>query len=345
MKTLLFTHLLVGLLQWFVLAAGFMYGVLVLLTWSTLIDFVGFLPLEIGYFILAVALGFWVISEVIAGVLSQRHDIEVSNTVFTPGMIVWMMLGILSVFYQFVISILIEQPEFIANNLALFERIYWPVMFAILILERTLRDPQGKVKNQIFQTVGLLVFFVGIGFGSIWLYNNGGVYGLAQEVTFQTPTKVTLTFQGGATFSELESINRFAPILYVSNRSTSAQLTYIWPTSDEEQLTTTFTSGKNEVDTRINHIRSFNQFAQETPTSDSTISSLNQATFTQVELTIPENSETIEKLLYIIEGQAPSDAYRTSLWGSQIQDLGITQQNLNQKIQEVEISSPTATNQ
>lgn len=344
MKTLLFTHLLNGLLQWFVLAMGFMYGVLLILTWSTLIDFIGFLPLEVGNYILAVVLGLWITGELIAALLSEKQDVEVSNTVFTPGMIVWMMIGVLHVFYQYIILNFINQPDILSQVLEVFERVYWPIMFIILILERTLRDPQGKIKNQIAQTIFLLLLFSGVGYGMVWLNQNGGVYGLVQEVTFQTSTTITLDIEGGMSFQDLESLNRFAPILYDSNRSMNTELTYLWPTNGET-LSNTFATGKNEVESRINHIRSYNEFLKDTPTTDPTIGSLNQATISQVKLTLPENSETIEKLRYVIEGQNPDDNYRASLWGNQLQDFGINRDLFSQQIETVQTSSPNDSNQ
>lgn len=344
MKTLLFTHLLTGLLQWFVLSMGFMYGVLLVLTWSTLINFIGFLPLEIDNYILVVLLGFWIGSEIIAGLLSKKHSIEVSNTVFTPGMIIWMMLGILFVFYQYVIAGYINQPTFLTQSFAVFEYIYWPVMFMILVLERTLRDPQGKVKNQIAQTIILVSAFIGVGYSMVWLNQDGGVYGLIQEVTLQTPTQVTLDIPGGVTFQELESLNRFAPILYQENSSFNTELTYVWPASGQN-FTDTFTVGKNEVETRINHIRSFNELSKEAPTTDPTIASLNQATITQIQIVLPENSETIEKLQYVIEGQNPNDSYRASLWGNQLQEFGISRELWGQRIEGIKINQSNSTNQ
>jgi hypothetical protein len=344
MKTLLFTHLLTGLLQWFVLAMGFMYGVLLILTWSTLIDFIGFLPLEIGSYILAIVLGLWIVGELISAALSKRHDVEVSNTVFTPGMIIWMMMGVLYVFYQYIILSFIDQPSFLNQPLVIFERVYWPMMFIILVLERTLRDPQGKIKNQIAQSIIMLTIFGGIAYSMIWLNQNRGVYGLVQEVTFQTPTTIVLEIKGGMTFQDIESLNRFAPILYESNRSINSELTYLWPTSGES-LTNTFSPGKNEVEARINHIRSFNEFAKEHPTTDPTIRSLNQATITSVKLILPQNSETIEKLFYIVEGQNPRDTYRTSLWGNQLQDFGINRDLFAQRIGTLQFINPNETNQ
>lgn len=323
---------------------GFMYGVLLILTWSTLIDFIGFLPLEVGNYILAVVLGLWIAGELIAALLSKKQDVEVSNTVFTPGMIVWMMIGVLHVFYQYIILSLINQPDILSQVLEVFERVYWPIMFIILILERTLRDPQGKIKNQIAQTIFLLLLFSGVGYGMVWLNQNGGVYGLVQEVTLQTPTTIILDIEGGMSFQDLESLNRFAPILYDSNRSMNTELTYLWPTTGQT-LTNTFATGKNEVESRINHISSYNEFLKDTPTTDPTIGSLNQATISQVKLTLPENSETIEKLRYVIKGQNPDDNYRASLWGNQLQDFGINRDLFSQQIETVQTSSPNDSNQ
>lgn len=337
MQTLLFIHLFIGLVQWVALSSGFMYGILLLLTWSSGIDFVGFLPLEIGNIILAFVLGLWIVSEFFSFMLSRKYEIEVSNTVFTPGMIIWMMIGVLEVFYRFVIVEFVSQPTYMGDVLSVFERVFWPLMFVFLVMERTLRDPQGKVKHKIFQTLALILVFVGMGAGNYWLFNNGGVYGLVREVTFQTPVRVVLDIEGGMTFNEIQRLNNFAPILYEENsRVGESRLTYIWPTNEGGE-THTYAVGKNEVETRINHIRSFNEKSQTSTPSDVAIRSLNEATFTRVEVILPENSETLEKLQFVIEGVRTTDSYRASLWTNQMDELGLSTEVYGTRIDGVEI--------